>query len=46
MDDIASVARQVSTGSSQTLAAARDLSTLSEQLGELVGSFKLEESAA
>lgn len=45
MDDIASVARQVSTGSSQTLAAARDLSTLSEQLGELVGSFKLAEGA-
>jgi methyl-accepting chemotaxis protein len=41
IEDISTVATQVSTGSSQTLAAARDLNGLSEHLGVLVSTFQL-----
>jgi methyl-accepting chemotaxis protein len=40
MEDIAAVAKQVVTGSSQTLEALSDLMALSEQLNGLVGSFR------
>lgn len=40
MEDIAAVAKQVVTGSSQTLEALSDLTSLSEQLNDLVGSFR------